>query len=167
MLQQLDIAELPVAAAVCSAWRRLAATIGSRYVLYGGCILDGDGEEREERAEALFRVPPLMTRFQRVISAVRMSCFRRRHRALARRLGSPYSVEAFDFDGPDLCVAVACGRGIIVLGPGGALLHLYESKEYGCMHRVRVDESVNNLYVQLGSVYDSAWCTSVLAYKII
>ena len=116
VLQQLDIVELPVAAAVCSAWSQLVpGLLDALDVLCCGCVLDGDGDECEEHAEALFREPARMTHVQRAISAARMGCFRRRHPALARRLGRPLSVDAFLFDGPMLCVAVVCGRGFIVL----------------------------------------------------
>ena len=73
---------------------------------------------------------------------------------------------AFTFDELQLCVAVVCNRGFIVLGPDGALLHVLE-QAYGVMHRVRVDEHGSYLYVQLGHMYDGAWCESVLCWHII
>lgn len=165
VLELLDDVELTVAQQVCAEWRAHALAIGARAVVCCGKILDEDDTWMEEqRARELFQTPPPLS--EKLCVARRWLAFQRRHPDVANIMGTLRSVAAFHFDEPLLVTVVACDGGLILLGPGGAVLQGGVLKTFpGLCTCVRADTS--HLYALLGSVYDGMWCTVVVRWSII
>ena len=165
VLELLDDVELPVAAQVCWLWCEHARAIGARNVVCSGCLLDIGGELHEQ-ALALFEGAGNQTAEAALISACRWRMFRRRHGHLARQLGKLCSMAAFEQDDPELCTAVVCDRGLVLLGPGGAVLQGGAMlTSYGIYGRVRAHEGY--LYALQDGVYDGSWVSNVVRWNII